>query len=221
MSSAPEDLTQHLTTFSRSTLTHLKPADISRTTTHLIIATAYFTGALLCLARQQQTAKPVYLMALRDFLMQTFRLAAPNAQGLIESNARLCRRYVLLENTYNAGWQSASAWLQQPGRDDPTLKALLDRYQNLGMSELGREGIKPEPVKAPEPATVTPPPRIDPAPVQRKFPLGRYVAIGIALLLIILTTACIYLLLNPYLLPETLPPPLQEFSDWLQRQATE
>lgn len=142
MASVAEKFSAQLHAFSHSQLAKLKPAEINRITSHQMIATAFFSGATLFFARQLQAQKAVYMAALKQLLMTDFGLAEKNAAGLIESNARLYKRYRLIENAFNSGWQSAQGWTLAPEQGEPSLHALLKKYHDLSMSNLHIEGIK-------------------------------------------------------------------------------
>ena len=123
---------------------------------HLIFSTAFFTGASIGIAKQLKTPKRIYLASLTHLLEKHFGLSADNAAGMIESNARLYKRYTLIEKIYNAGWQSAINWQQDPSRRDTQLKSLLAQYHSLSMSNLNVEGIKEQIAAPPEVEVIAP-----------------------------------------------------------------
>lgn len=137
-----------LAQFGESQLAELSTRDICASTVHLILATAFFSGAAIGFAKPLKTEKKIYLNSLRDFLETHFRLSTKNAVGMIESNARLYKRYVLIEDIYNAGMKAALDWHKDTASNNSALKNLLSQYQNLSMSGLNIEGIK-EPKPAP------------------------------------------------------------------------
>jgi hypothetical protein len=145
----PQTQTRHHEQLSRladEQLAALSTHDICASTVHLILAVAFFTGAAIGLAKQLRQPKNIYLASLRSLLQTRFGLEAHNASGMIESNARLYKRYVLIEKIYNAGLQAALAG-RQP-RDHHALKSLLTEYADLSMSGLNIEGTK-EPSSVP------------------------------------------------------------------------
>ena len=155
---------QQLEQFGEAQLAGLSTRDICASTVHLILSTAFFIGAAIAIAKPLKASKTIYLASLREFLEKHFGLSAKNAAGMIESNARLYKRYTLIENIYNAGVRSAIDWCEDPRIRDNRLKGLIAQYHDLSMSGLNIEGIK-EPVVAPveveaiihvEPAVVIP-----------------------------------------------------------------
>ena len=143
-----ENLFDTLSRFGAAQLQGINAKAVPRVTAHLMVATAFFTGATIQLAGRQRLPKSVYLPALQRYLTSTFGLPERNAAGLVESNARLYKRYVLIENIYNQGWQAGKAWSERDGQEASALGPLLDRYRDLSMSTLGREGIKEKAVAA-------------------------------------------------------------------------
>jgi len=158
-----------LCAFAEYQLGTLSTRDICASTVHLILATAFFTGAAIGLAKALKAPKKTYLASLRTLLQDRFGLSADNAVGLIESNARLYKRYVLIEQIYSAGLQAAQHWTSQSDAPKTALTDLLQRYRDLSMSGLNVEGVKqPKPAPAPvesitnadiQPAPTPPPPR--------------------------------------------------------------
>lgn len=198
-----DDFQQQLEAFCRKQLARQRPQDITRVTTHLILSTAFLTGATIHLAKARQIAKPVYLAALKKVLSDTFRLADKNADGLIESNARMYKHYKLIENIYNSGWRSAQAWLEHPQQGGDELNALLQQYHNLAMTDLGIEGVKQKPAAAP----VAEAPAAPAAVVDNVRRARPYRVILLSLLLVLLLA-----LLGGVLLPQFLPPALQDIT---------
>jgi hypothetical protein len=139
---AEEKLFDALSRFGKLQLHGINARDIPQVTAHLMVATAFFTGAAIQLASRQHLPKSVYLPALQRYLTHTFGLPERNAAGLVESNARLYKRYVLIENIYNQGWQAGKEWQEKNGKAASALTPLLRRYRDLSMSTLGVEGIK-------------------------------------------------------------------------------
>jgi hypothetical protein len=174
------DLFETLTRFGENQLHDIKARDIHRVTAHLMVATVFFTGATIQLAARRRLPKAVYFPALQRYLSHTFGMPDKNAAGLVESNARLCKRYRLIENIYNQGWRAAKAWQDGDEQGSSMLVPLLRRYHDLSMSTLGREGVKAQPVATPEVeevAAVAPAP--PPAPTRA---WGRLVWLSLLLL---------------------------------------
>jgi len=135
-------LTAQLDQFGKAQLTEVSTRDLRASTVHLILATAFFTGAAIGMAKLSDTPRKVYLRVLRIFLEKRFGLNADHATGLVESNARLYKRFVLIELIYNAGWLSASEWCKHPDTPNDELKLLLTKYKDLSMTGLNIEGTK-------------------------------------------------------------------------------
>jgi hypothetical protein len=146
-----EDVAAQLTAFGQAQLASLRTRDITDTTVHLILTVAFFTGATIQFASRHKLPKSRYLPALQDFLASTFGLDGKHAAGLVESNTRLYKNYTLIEQVYNSGWRSAQDWTQDKQQATDALQALLKKYRNLSMADLGIEGVKE---KAPAPITV-------------------------------------------------------------------
>lgn len=202
-----------LNQFGESQLTGIATQDIRKSTVHLILTTAFFSGAAMSMAKLSDTSKRSYLNALTDFLAQHFGLSTENASGLIESNARLYKRYVLIEKTYNAGWQSARHWHQQPDTQNDSLKTLLKQYQDLSMSGLNIEGIKKQqaaPVEVEIAAPTAPEPIIE-------TPATRWKAKLALITFIALIGAIAYVALYTNLFP-TLQPALKSTLESMQEQ---
>lgn len=132
--------------FAEQQLGELSTRDICASTVHLILAASFFTGAAIGLAKPLKANKKTYLASLHDFLQRRFGLSADNAQGMVESNARLYKRYVLIEKIYNAGVKAAVDWHKGSTSADGALKELLTQYRDLNMSGLNIEGSKEQKV---------------------------------------------------------------------------
>lgn len=158
---ATEELFDTLSRFGKDQLKGINASDIPQVTAHLMVATAFFTGAAIQLASRDRLPKSVYLPALHRYLTHTFGLPERNAAGLVESNARLYTRYVLIENIYNQGWQAGKAWREIDGQGASALLPLLQRYHDLSMATLDREGIKKKPVATREVEEIA---AVEPAP---------------------------------------------------------
>jgi hypothetical protein len=161
---ANENISQQLTRFGDSQLAPLSPRNICQSTAHLILATAFFSGAAIGLAKNCHASKQDYLAALQQFLCDRFGLSSANAKGMIESNARLYKKYKLIENIYHSGWCSAQEWSQQPDTTGNTLAELLSKHHDLSMSQLHIEGTKEE--RAPTPVEVEEIIPVEATPVQ-------------------------------------------------------
>ncbi|NOX76659.1 MAG: hypothetical protein GXP17_08655 [Gammaproteobacteria bacterium] len=170
MTSPPNrPLAATLHTFSRHQLAGMRAGDITNVTTHQILTTAFFTGATIHLAAADKQPKSVYLPVLRQFLARTFDLNEERAAGLLESNARMYKRYTLVDRVYHEGWKTAQDWRQENGATQSVLKTLLREFQDLSMSDLNIEGVKEEQATLPEieaivatettPVSVAPPTR--------------------------------------------------------------
>lgn len=137
-----DNFTQQLDAFCRQQVALLQASDITKITTHLIITAAFFTGAAIYFSKACKVSKAVYLSAVKNILMENFNLAAENAEGLLESNSRMYKRYMLIEKIYKLGWKAAQIWQKNPDAGSNTLSKLLKKYQNLSMSDLAIEGVK-------------------------------------------------------------------------------
>jgi len=193
---------EKLAQFGDLQLAELSTRDVCASTVHLILATAFFTGAAIGLATPLKANKKTYLASLCDFLENHFGLSAENAAGMVESNARLYKRYVLIEKIYNAGAQAALGWHKDSTIQDPTLKNLLMQYQTLNMSGLNIEGVKepkPTPVEIETIAHIEPVPEV----VTRSPRWGRWLFWGLLIVLFGLVGFGL-------LFPEQIPSPLLE-----------
>lgn len=133
--------------FAEHQLSGVSMRDIHASTVQLLLSTVFFTGAAIAIARRADTPKKIYLPALRRFMTEHFGLSDERAAGMIESNARLYKRYVLIEKVYHAGWAAASCEPPADPRTASELKALLNKYQDLGMSGLNIEGTKQQAIE--------------------------------------------------------------------------
>lgn len=150
MNDISDPLTEPLKQFGEAQLAEISTHDLRASTVHLILATAFFTGATIGMAKLRNIPRKAYLRTLRIFLERRFGLNADHASGMIESNARLYKRYVLVERIYNAGWLAGTEWCKQGKVQGNELKLLLDKYPDLSMSGLNVEGTKeqtPTPVE--------------------------------------------------------------------------
>ena len=168
MATSSAQLSQQLEQFGKSQLADVSTRKICDTTVHLILTTAFFTGASIGLAKATKAPRKAYITALQELLKQNFGLSEKNAAGMIETNARMYKRYKLIDKIYNAGWQAAQSWLEKNHETDDTLKNLLEEYRELDMSSINVDGIKEEKAVTPpeveiiahvEPAQAPPPPR--------------------------------------------------------------
>lgn len=208
---APDKFTEQLDAFSHQQLTNLNPSEINRITAHLTITTAFFTGATIFLAGKYQAPKPAYIKGLKNFLVNTFGIAEKNAAGLIESNARMYKRYTLIENAYNQGWQSAKSWVASPTVADNALHTLLQRHNSLSMADLNIEGVK-EDKRAPVAIEEITHVEMAPAPASDQTPARRWPVL-LWLLLLTLLSGITYSLILPEHLPSLLRNVLQPLSD--------
>lgn len=142
MNENTDPLAQLLKQFGEAQLAEISTHDLRASTVHLILATAFFTGATIGMAKLHNVPRTAYLRTLRIFLERRFGLNADHAKGMIESNARLYKRYVLVERIYNAGLLAATDWCKQDKVQGNELKLLLDKYPDLSMSGLNIEGTK-------------------------------------------------------------------------------
>lgn len=168
MATSSAQLSQQLEQFGKSQLAGISARKICDTTVHLILTTAFFTGASIGLAKATKAPKKAYITALQELLKQNFGLSEKNAAGMIETNARMYKRYKLIDKIYNAGWHAAQSWLKNNHETDDALKSLLEEYRDLNMSGINVEGIKEEKAVTPpeveiiahvEPVHTPPPPR--------------------------------------------------------------
>ena len=199
------ELSSQLASFGKAQLTDLAPRDISKSTIHLILTTAFFTGAVINLSKPLHATKKTYLDALTHFLAGNFGLGLENAKGSVESNARLYKRYVLIEKCFNHGWASAQSWGKGEPNTEDALKVLINKYRNLSMSNLSIEGVKEE--------KVAPPPEIEaiahpePAPLAKHAPTKPRRRVGLIIFwLTVSTLAAIvaYFGLHPEQIPHEL-----------------
>lgn len=153
---ARDRLSQQLTRFGDSQLAGLSPRTICQSTAHLILTTAFFTGAVISLAKSCRASKQDYLAVLQQFLAERFGLSSHNAAGMIESNARLYKKYKLIENIYHSGWRSAEHWQQHNDKPDGMLASLLAQHHDLSMSQLHIAGTKEQPVAPAEVEEIIP-----------------------------------------------------------------
>lgn len=156
MSTTSPPFSEQFRQFGETQLAGISTHDIRKSTVHLILTTAFFTGAAIGMAKLSDTPKKIYLTALQHFLEAHFGLSIDNASGMIESNTRLYKRYVLIEKIYNAGWQSARDWCQQADTQGDSLKTLLKQYHDLSMSSLNIEGVKDQQVAPVEVEVIAP-----------------------------------------------------------------
>lgn len=145
-----------LNQFGESHLANVSAHDIHSSTVQLLLATVFFTGAAISIAKITDTPRKNYHPLLRTFLEKNFRLSADRAEGMIESNARLYKRFVLIEKIYHAGWNAARDWKPGSNKHSDTLKALLKKHSNLSMSELNIEGTKQQVIEPPKTETIQP-----------------------------------------------------------------
>jgi hypothetical protein len=160
-------LAEQFQQFGKAQLAEVSTRDLRDSTVHLILATAFFTGAAIGMAKLSDAPRKIYLRTLRIFLEKRFGLNADHATGLVESNARLYKRYVLIERIYNAGLLAANDWCKHDGSPADELNLLLKKYHDLSMSGLGIEGTKEQKIAPPEveaiakveaPVVIAPPP---------------------------------------------------------------
>lgn len=206
-----DNFTQQLDAFCQQQIASLQTAEITKVTTHLIITTAFFTGAAIYFAKISKVSKNVYLDALKNILMESFNLAAKNAQGLLESNNGLYKRYRLIDKIYDIGWQAAQIWHKEPAASSNTLGKLLKKYQNLGMSDLAIEGIKEE---MPMPAAREANTQTRPVKKAGRRNLNPRLVVLLWLLMASLIGAMLLIVFFPQYLPPTLEEilwPLREF----------
>jgi hypothetical protein len=163
-----EQFSQQLAQFGKNQLADISTRKICNTTVHLILATAFFTGASIGLAKATRAPKKAYITALQQLLEENFGLSEKNAAGMVAANARLYKRYKLIEKIYNAGWQAAQSWVKNNDETGNTLKALLEEYHDLDMSSINIDGTKEEKTAPPpeveaiahvEPVHIAPPRR--------------------------------------------------------------
>ncbi|MBL1275407.1 MAG: hypothetical protein COB30_004920 [Ectothiorhodospiraceae bacterium] len=212
-----DKLASQLKNFGEAQLANVSTHDIRTSTVHLILTAAFFTGAVIGMAKTSDTPKKTYLKFLYLFLEENFGLSANNATGMIESNGRLYKRYVLMEKIYNAGWQAAGEFCNAENQyhevsDDlgyeslpeqnNVLKNLLYQYRDLSMSGLNIEGTKEQKPEAPiiekpAPIVIKPVSPLPQAPRKRRTFL-------FLLIVLLGSLSYYYFILNPPTLKEVL-----------------
>ncbi len=206
-----DQLIEQMSQFGATQLIGLRPGNISQSTIHLILTTAFFTGAIIHLNKPLGASKKEYLHALTEFLAEKFKISNKNAKGSVESNARLYKRFILIEKCFNHGWAAAQSWGSNTPNTEDSLESLLKQYQDIGMSDLSVEGVKEE--------TITPPPvvktitHVEPAPASRhKIKPRKSGRPFFWLTLMAIATTVTYFSLHP----EQIPPELKiQFHYWL------
>lgn len=176
--------------FAERQLASVSMRDIHASTVQLLLCTVFFTGAAIAIARCTDTPKKTYLAALRRLLIERFGLSDERAAGMIESNARLYKRFVLIEKVYHAGWTAAGDPQPADARTATELKALLKKYRDLGMSGLNIEGTKQQAIDTTVDETV------HPIEVEAVFvpPSSHWRQHALLVLLVVLLTGAGYLL---------------------------
>lgn len=213
--------------FSEHQLAGVSLHGISTSTVQLLLTTIFFTGAAISLAKQSNTDNKTYRATLRLFLENHFGLSTNRASGMIESNARLYKRFVLIERAYQAGWDAIRNDNNKAGNGNNELKALLKKYQNLSMSDLNSEGTKEQAV-VPEEIEATP--SIEPKALVVEPPSHLRRNILLILLIILACSAGYILFFTSYfsglnlalenLIEEFIKPSLEHLSSFI-RQYTE
>lgn len=209
--SQSDALTAELKKFGDAQLAEISASDLRASTVHLILATSFFTGAVMGMAKLNNVPRNVYLYTLRVFFEKRFGLNADHAAGMIESNGRLFKRYVLIDRVFNAGRLSGLEWHKtnssQNNVQGNELKLLLDKYPDLSMSGLNVEGTKEEKkAPAPKPAPVVTVETVTEIPEPPPTRWGRTLLLLILLMLLICVGG-VFLFeqqLTPYL-PELAP----------------
>lgn len=156
MNSSTPSFAGLLKQFGDTQLSGVASRDIHTSTAHLILATVFFTGASIGLAKQAKASKKTYLDTLAKFFENHFGINGEKATGMVESNARLYKRYMLIEKVYTAGWEAARDWYQDPNVQSDELKSLLKKYKDLSMSDLSIEGTKEQKVAPAEIEAIIP-----------------------------------------------------------------
>lgn len=194
--------TDQLNQFGESQLANVSAHDLHTSTVQLLLATVFFTGAAISIAKVTNTPRNTYHPLLRIFLQNNFGLSAERATGMIESNARLYKRFVLIERIYHAGWNAARDWnpasSNQSDDQNNTLKELLKKYHNLSMSELNIEGTKEQLIEPPKAEVI---PAAEPE-VVIVTPPSQWRRNLVLILLVVLISAVTYLLFFTNLFPE-------------------
>ena len=200
MNTTAPSFSGQLEQFGEAQLADVSTHDINTSTAQLLLTTVFFTGAAISMAKQLNTPKKTYLATLRTFFEDRFGLSNDRASGMIESNARLYKRFVLIEKTYHAGWNAAQAWGQQTDGKNNELKELLKKYHNLSMSELNIEGTKEQIAAHPE---VEATPSAEPE-TEKVMPPNRWWLKVLLTVLFALICGLLYVLFFTDLFPELL-----------------
>ena len=213
-----DTLASQLKKFGKIQLASVSAHDIRISSVHLILTVAFFTGAILAMAKAFNAPKKIYLKILYLFLEENFGLSNNNASGMIESNARLYKRYVLVEKIYNAGWEAAENDVKAEGqchdisndisndinfelndvnnhKNNAALKDLLYQYHDLSMSELNIEGSKEQKVETPKIEEIEP---IVPEPIVPVIQPRKSRKFLLFLIVILLTCGGYYFIINPF-----------------------
>jgi hypothetical protein len=215
-----DPLTDALKQFGEVELANISASDLRASTVHLILATTFFTGALMGMAKLNNVPRPVYLRTLRIFFERRFGLNADHASGMIESNARLFKRYVLIERVFNAGRLAGLEWQKQGKVQGNELKLLLDKYPDLSMSGLNVEGTKEPKAPEPKPEPVVTVKTVTPQPESPPTRWGRTLLLLILLMLLICIGGAFLFeqQLSPYI--PMLKPVLNSAREFIERLST-
>lgn len=128
-------------TFARSQLAQIKRKTIRESTLLELLSCAFFVGAEQLLRKQSDLSEMQSKANLTQLIMVVCRLGEIKATTLIESVHELAEKYYLLESIIEQGERAAEHWLNCDTEDNPALKQIITKYQDLSMYELGIEGV--------------------------------------------------------------------------------
>jgi len=127
--------------FAQSQLECVNQRLISESTFLVLAICAFFYGAEKQLRKQSGVPSYLSKTTLVDVLVALCGISERNASGITKSLKRLSIKYYLIENIIETGEQAADQWLCCDTSTNDSLKALIEKYKNLSMFDLGIEGI--------------------------------------------------------------------------------
>ncbi len=139
-----ESSTPMITAFAQTQMSDTARQHIEESTFLELAACAFFCGAEAQFRKLSQMDWRKSHSRLVDVVMDIGNVGESKSNALIETIQRLAKKYYLIENIVEQGKTAADQWLNCQDDEEKPLQALLFKYQNLTMFDLGIEGTNEE-----------------------------------------------------------------------------
>ena len=140
-SASSESLYKRLQAFGKGQFEYIDQEQFKSNSANLTASISFLTGAIRAMAEHEDLEDYDTVQVLQRYIMAKFNMPRPNARGVIESNQRLAKKYVFLEDAFREGREAATAWCQDENTPLLHLNDFLRQHDDITMSDLGKKGV--------------------------------------------------------------------------------